>query len=146
MAQKKQIHLYKKFFKFFIKKGNSRFSLDLIKKLINFFSKKYKISAVLLFSLIYTKLNSFIELRKIKKKRRISLVPFSIGIQRRIYLVLKVLKQSIFLDKRKISVFKKLRTEIFLLLFKEDLSKSLKIRNENLKTCLDNRSNIHFRW
>ena len=73
-------------------------------------------------------------------------MPFSIGKQRRIYLVLKVLKQSIFLDKRKISVFKKLRTEIFFLLFKEDLSKSLKIRNENLKTCLDNRSNIHFRW
>lgn len=146
MVQKKQIHFYKKFEKFFIKKGNSRFSFDLIKKLIKFFSKKYKIRAVLLFSLIYTKLDSFIELRKIKKKRRLSLVPFSIGRQRRIYLVLKVLKQSIFLDKRKISVFKKLRTEIFLLLFKEDLSKSLKIRNENLKTCLDNRSNIHFRW
>lgn len=146
MELKKQYNLYRKFKNFFLKKGKASVAISIMKNLVFFFSKKYKVTSYFFLLTIFKKLNSFIEIRQIKIKRRLYYVPFSISISRRIYLVLKRLKQAISLDKRKVSIFKKVRTEIFLLLSKEKVSKSLEIKKNDYSKILENRANIHYRW
>jgi len=146
MEQKKQYNLYKKFKNFFLKKGKATVANNIMKNILHFFSKKYKVSSYFFLLAIFKKLNSFVEIRQIKIKRKLYYVPFSISIQRRIYLVLKRLKQAVFLDKRKVSISEKIKTEIFLLLSKEKISKSLEIKKNDFSKILLNRANIHYRW
>jgi len=146
MEQKKQYNLYKNFKNFFLKKGKANTANNLMKNILHFFSKKYKVSSSFFLLAIFKKLNSFVEIRQIKIKRKLYYVPFSISIKRRIYLVLKRLKQAILLDKRKVSVYEKIKTEIFLLLSKEKISKSLEIKKNDSSKILLNRANIHYRW
>nr|NP_038195.1 ribosomal protein S7 [Synura synuroidea]AAF36961.1 ribosomal protein S7 [Synura synuroidea] len=147
MVQKKQTNnFYKKFKSFFLKNGDFRSANSLVDKTMLLLAKKYNTVPTRIFLSIFKKLNSFIEVRIIKKKRRTYFVPFAVGLNRRIYLVLKKLKETLILDKRKISFGEKLRHEIFLLLSKEKLSKSLQLKKDNLLKAAQNRSNVHFRW
>jgi small subunit ribosomal protein S7 len=94
---------------------------------------------------LYSKLNSFVEIKKIKVRRGFHLVPFPISHKRSTYLMIKWLLQAIKDDKRKIPVSDKLFLEINQTISSSS-SKSLDIKNSNITQVLANRSNIHFRW
>ena len=108
-------------------------------------SKKTGHSLSFLLFKLFFKLNIFVESKIIKVKRSSFIVPFSINLKRRSYLIIKWFMKIVLENKKKISVSEKIAEEIFLIL-KTPSSKVLKLRAVNNMQALSNRSNIHFRW
>lgn len=139
-------NLYNKFLNFFIKKGKKVKVKSILDVTFLKMSQLYTYPINTLLLKTFVKLNSFLEIKNVKKNRRSRLIPFSISLSRRSYIALKWLKRSVVNDKRKISFSEKLKSEIINLNFKSKQSNSLSFKNINIKQALANRANIHFRW
>ena len=135
-------NLYNKFLGFLIKKGNKISARNILNNAFLVVSKKTGLSLHILLLKIFLKLNTFVEVRV---QRSSHLVPFSIRLKRRSYLIIKWLMQAIKEDSRKIPMSEKLAFEISNTI-KKSPSRSVKIRNLNISQALSNRSNIHYRW
>jgi len=144
MIIKKQ-NLYNNLLGFLIKKGNKIGAKTVIHEAFLKLSKQTGLSNQRLLFKLFKRLNTFVEIKKVRKKRSFHLVPFSITFKRRSYLVIKWLMEAVHQDSRRISTGEKLFDEIKTTLLARS-SKSLKIRNQNISQALLNRSNIHFRW
>lgn len=138
-------NLYNKFLGFLIKKGNKISARSILNTSFLTVSKKTGLPLHILLLKIFLKLNSFVEVKKVRVQRSSHLVPFSIRLKRRSYLIIKWLMQAVKEDSRKISMSEKLSSEI-LDTIKKNPSRSVKIRNLNISQALSNRSNIHYRW
>jgi len=138
-------NLYSKFLGFLIKKGNKISARNILNNAFLVVSKKTGLSLHILLLKIFLKLNTFVEVKRVRVQRSSHLVPFSIRLKRRSYLIIKWLMQAIKEDNRKISMSEKLAFEISNTI-KKSPSRSVKIRNLNISQALSNRSNIHYRW
>jgi small subunit ribosomal protein S7 len=138
-------NLYNKFLGFLIKKGNKISARNILNNAFLVVSKKTGLSLHILLLKIFLKLNTFVEVKRVRVQRSSHLVPFSIRLKRRSYLIIKWLMQAIKEDNRKISMSEKLAFEISNTI-KKSPSRSVKIRNLNISQALSNRSNIHYRW
>ena len=141
----KNKNLYNKIINFFTKKGNKVKATNLVNSAFDKISKSTGLSFNEILTKLYLKLNSFVEIKKIKVRRGFHLVPFPISHKRSTYLIIKWLLQAIKDDKRKVPVSDKLFLEINQTISSSS-SKSLDIKNSNITQVLANRSNIHFRW
>jgi small subunit ribosomal protein S7 len=141
----KNKNLYNKVINFFTKKGNKVKATNLVNGAFDKVSKSTGLSFNEILTKLYLKLNSFVEIKKIKVRRGFHLVPFPISHKRSTYLMIKWLLQAIKDDKRKVPVSDKLFLEINQTISSSS-SKSLDIKNSNITQVLANRSNIHFRW
>jgi small subunit ribosomal protein S7 len=141
----KNKNLYNKIINFFTKKGNKVKATNLVNSAFDKVSKSTGLSFNEILTKLYLKLNSFVEIKKIKVRRGFHLVPFPISHKRSTYLMIKWLLQAIKDDKRKVPVSDKLFLEINQTISSSS-SKSLDIKNSNITQVLANRSNIHFRW
>ena len=108
-------------------------------------SKTTGLSMHVLMLKLFLNLNSFVEVKKVRVGRRSLLVPFSITLKRRSYLIVKWLMQAIKEDNKKTPLSTRLADEIISVL-NGSLSKSKKLRNLNISQAMANRSNIHYRW
>jgi ribosomal protein S7 len=140
-----KINLYNKLLGFLIKKGNKIKAKKIIDDAFLEVSKKTGHSLSFLLFKLFFKLNIFVESKTIRVKRSSFIVPFSINLKRRSYLIIKWFMKIIVENKKKISISQKIAEEIFLIL-KTPSSKVLKLRSLNNMQALSNRSNIHFRW
>jgi ribosomal protein S7 len=141
----KDFNLYDKFLGFLIKKGNKNVAKSILEKALIKLSKKLRISKNIIFLRIFFKLNTFVEVRKIKIRNRSYFVPFSLSVKRRAYLVIKWLLLAVKENKAKISMSEKLYLEIDSILTKQNCkTKSFKIFNNN--QAFLNRANSHYRW
>jgi ribosomal protein S7 len=138
-------NLYNKFLGFIIKKGNKIGAKNVLNNAFLAVSKKTGLPLHVILLKLFLKLNSFVEVKRVRVQRSSHLVPFSIRLKRRSYLIIKWLMQAVKEDTRKVSMAEKLFFEIFSTL-KNSPSKSVKIRNLNISQALSNRSNIHYRW
>ena len=138
-------NLYNKFLGFIIKKGNKIGAKSVLNNAFLAVSKKTGLPLHVILLKLFLKLNSFVEVKRVRVQRSSHLVPFSIRLKRRSYLIIKWLMQAVKEDTRKVSMAEKLFFEIFSTL-KSSPSKSVKIRNLNISQALLNRSNIHYRW
>jgi small subunit ribosomal protein S7 len=141
----KNKNLYNKVINFFTKKGNKVKATNLVNSAFDKVSKSTGLSFNEILTKLYLKLNSFVEIKKIKVRRGFHLVPFPISHKRSTYLMIKWLLQAIKNDNRKVPVSDKLFLEINQTISSSS-SKSLDIKNSNITQVLANRSNIHFRW
>ena len=141
----KNKNLYNKIINFFTKKGNKVKATNLVNSAFDKISKSTGLSFNEILTKLYLKLNSFVEIKKIKVRRGFHFVPFPISHKRSTYLMIKWLLQAIKDDKRKVPVSDKLFLEINQTISSSS-SKSLDIKNSNITQVLANRSNIHFRW
>jgi small subunit ribosomal protein S7 len=141
----KNKNLYNKVINFFTKKGNKVKATNLVNSAFDKVSKSTGLSFNAILTKLYLKLNSFVEIKKIKVRRGFHLVPFPISHKRSTYLMIKWLLQAIKNDNRKVPVSDKLFLEINQTISSSS-SKSLDIKNSNITQVLANRSNIHFRW
>lgn len=141
----KKQNLYHKFLGFLIKKGNKLGAKRILHNAFLKISRQTGLSIHILLLRLFYKLNTFVEIKRVRKKRSFHLVPFSITFKRRSYLVIKWLMQVINVDPRHVSTSEKLFNEIQSTLSKSP-SKSLKLRNQNISQSILSRSNIHFRW
>jgi len=137
--------LYHKLIGFITKKGNKNSSLKIVNDAFFKVSTNTNLPMHMIVLQLFLKLNSFVEVKRVRVKRSFHLVPFQITLKRRSYLIVKWLMQAVKSDKRNIPTVAKLAFEIEQTL-KTDSSKSLKLRNLNLTTALSNRSNLHYRW
>jgi len=140
-----KINLYNKLLGFLIKKGNKIQAKKIIDNAFLQVSKKTGHSLSFLLFKLFLKLNVFVESKTIRIKRSSYIVPFSINLNRRSYLIIKWFMKIILENKKKISIIDKIAEEIYLIL-KTPSSKVLKLRALNNTQALSNRSNIHFRW
>ena len=138
-------NLYKKIVNFFIKDGNRVKASKLVGLAFSKVSKKTGLSFNQILSKHFVKLNSFVEIKKIRVRRGFHMVPFPISHKRSMYLITKWLVQAIKEDTRKLSMSEKLATEIYNTVVTQS-SKSLDIKNSNTSQVMTNRANIHFRW
>ena len=142
---RKNLHLYNKFVGFITKngkktKGKTSFDFALFKVV-----QKVKIPFNQLLLKIFLRLNSYIEIKSIKIRKKTHFIPFPTNYKRRIYLAVKWITQATFEDKRKVKFSEKLFVE-FLNLLKKKSSKALKLKKNNFQKALISRSNLHFRW
>ena len=138
-------NLYKKIVNFFIKDGNRVKASKLVGLAFSKVSKKTGLSFNQILSKLFVKLNSFVEIKKIRVRRGFHMVPFPISHKRSMYLITKWLVQAIKEDTRKLPMSEKLATEIYNTVVTQS-SKSLDIKNSNTSQVMTNRANIHFRW
>ena len=146
MVQKDKLNIYTKLKNFFTKQGKSQQANKLINKALISVSKNNKITLTYMLLYVFNKLNSFFEIRKLNLRRRTNFIPFAANKKRRVYLVIKRIKDILVLDKRKISLSEKLKTEIVNIFLREKISNSLKQKKMELMKISSYRSNIHFRW
>lgn len=145
MINKNNKNLYDKFLGFLVKKGNKISAKHLLNEAFFKVSKKTGLSLSRILLKLFLKLNSFVEVKRIRVRRSSHLVPFSIRLKRRYYLTIKWLLQAVKEDTRKVSMSEKLFLEIANTI-KKVPSRSVKLRNLNISQALANRSNIHYRW
>ena len=137
--------LYYKFLGFLIKKGSKTSAKKILDKTFLIVSKIKGISMNVAMLRLFLRLNSFVEVKKVRVGRRSVSVPFSINLKRRSYLVVKWLMQAIKDDRKQISFSERLSDEILSTL-SSSTSKSKKLKIANVSQAIKNRANIHYRW
>ena len=138
-------NLYCKFLGFLTKKGNKVDAKKQLDKTFFSVSKKLKMSKEKILNLLFSKLNSFVEVRKVRVRRKIVLVPFPIRLRRRSYLIVRWIVDSTKVEKKKSPLYRKLAKEIIDVI-EGSKSRSQRLRQLNFSKALDNKSNAHFRW
>lgn len=86
-----------------------------------------------------------VEIRIVKSRKRINLIPFFIKFKRRCFLSLKWLLEASKKNKQRNSLKQNLLFEILFLLRKKSCI-SLSLLEENNLLSYKNRANMHFRW
>jgi ribosomal protein S7 len=147
MGNKKLIKktLYKILLGFLVKKGNS---VDAKKILINTFTlvaKKTGVSKEISFLKLFISLNSFVETKKVRVRKKFVTVPFSINLKRRSYLIISWLIKTTAANNLISTFSEKLSSEIINVILGND-NNCNKSKVLNILQALQNRSNIHYRW
>jgi ribosomal protein S7 len=96
-------------------------------------------------SKIFIRLFTYVELKRVKSRKRISFIPFFIKIKRSLFLALKWIFLSSIQNKSKISFQNKLYIELMQILTLKSCSSLNKLEENNINS-FKNRANIHFRW
>ena len=146
MEQSYKFNIYKKLKQFFIKKGKTQKANNIINKALLSISRENKLTLSYILLFVFNKLNSFFEIRKLYLRRRLNVIPFAANKKRRVYLVIKRIREVLLLDKRKKPISAKLQNEIFNIFLREKLSSSIKLKKADISKVFSYRSNIHFRW
>jgi len=144
MLSKKK-DLYSHLLGFLTKRGSKVLSKKIVDRAFFQVSKKLNLSTDLILLKIFTKLNTYIEIKKVKRGRSSHIVPFAVVSHRRYYLAFNFLMSCVFDNKKQIPFYKKLESEIFDLLTKK-YSLSLKKKESNIQFAIKNKSNLHYRW
>jgi ribosomal protein S7 len=141
----KRLNLYGNFISFIFKSGKKYIWEKIISDIFLLAKKKIKISQNIILLKVFLRLYSKIEVKKIKTRRKVTLVPVFISVRRRFYLVLKWLLSAVNQNKLKISLKEKLFLEIYKVIKNKSCEsvKLLKLNNQNVYL---NRANFHFRW
>ena len=138
---------YNTFLGLLIKNGNRVSAKRLLDKAFFLLLKTTRIPFNLVILKIFLLLNTFVEVKQLKKYKKFSYqVPFPITLKRKLYLSVKWILSSALEDKRRVPLFEKIAQEITLLVTNKSVSKSYKKKHKNLDLAMANKSNVHFRW
>jgi ribosomal protein S7 len=143
--KKEKINLYNIFLGFLIKNGKKMIAKKILTETFLLVSNSVNLPIHFIFLKIFFLLNIFVEIKKIKSRRNIHIVPFPISFKRKLYLIIKNLMESVKKNKNKIPFSKKLSLEIINLL-NNNKTNSLEKKKLVLSQAVLNRSKIHFRW
>jgi len=138
--------LYTKLLGFLIKKGKKKKAKTILDRAFLIISSKTGLSIGYILLKVFLNLNTFVEARTIRVKRSSYIVPFSLSLKRRSYLIIKWLITASLLNKKRIPFVNKIQQEVVLILKKHLSSQALKLKKINNNKANSNRANIHFRW
>lgn len=141
----KTINIYENLLGVIIKNGKKSVARRLLSNIffkLNFFFEKPVYYLLLKFLKI---LNIFVETKVVKIKRSRYVVPFSITLNRRIYLITKWLLFVVRNNKERISFVEKFTGSLFQTFLKSK-SEVFNLKVLNNSQAFGNRSNIHYRW
>ena len=128
-----------------LKKGKKTKAKKILDTVLLKVSKSTKLSIHLVLYRVFFNLNTFVEVRRVRVKRRSFLVPFNVSFSRRISLMLKWILLTVRNDSRRTSTINKLSIEIFKIV-KNLPCNSIKLKKLNDSQAFSNKANIHFRW
>ncbi len=139
--------LYNTFLGLLIKNGDLVSAKTLLDNAFSIILTTTKIPFNIIILKIVLLLNTFVEVKQIKKYKKFNYsVPFPITLKRKFYLSVKWIINSALEDKRRLPFFEKLSHEIVLLITNKSVSKSYKKKQKNVELAMANKSNLHFRW
>jgi len=141
----KKVYFHRKFVGTLNKKGNKNSAKRIFVNALHMASRRLKMRVDLLLSRVFLKLNTYIETKSIRIRKKSHLVPFATKFKRRVYLAIKWIMLSVAQDKRKFKLSVRLAFEMMNLI-KKPSSKSLTLKRTNISNAYTNRSNLHFRW
>ena len=141
-----EIKLYNKLVGLLVRKGNKEKAIRFLNEAFYTIMQNTKLSFSFLVWKLFKTLKVRVEVRKIKIKGKIFLVPFKIGYNRQFCLIIKWVLKAILENKTKNSIVSKIIEELISIYTKKIDNKMLKYREENYKQALLNRSNLHYRW
>ena len=104
---KESNNFYTTFLGFLIKKGGTHKAKKVLDNTFLAVTQKIKYSKCASLIKLFRSLNSFVEVKKVRVRRRFVLVPFPINLKRRSYLIVKWIMQTVQKDKKKSSFSKK---------------------------------------
>jgi ribosomal protein S7 len=137
-------HLFSLFVSFFIKRGKGVITREIIQEL-NRLSIKLNVPRISVLALIFLRLTTVVEVRHLRYRKKLSVVPFLIKSRRQRHIILHWLFLAIQAGGAKRGYMSKLFLEIeSLLTQKTAISIGYKIKNNQL--AYKHRSNAHFRW
>ena len=143
--RKVKLSLYTKLINFFLLKGKKQIVKKKIDLVLNLLIKELQVSATVLLYTFFNRLKTYVEIKKIKKRKRTFLVPTPIAGTRRVHLTLTWLYSSIASNKSKISFEKKLYSEMFSVLLNQRCM-TIDLLDKNNKLSIESRVNLHYRW
>lgn len=148
MVQKKQVkkNIYTSFVNSFISKGKTFLAKKIVNDSFQSLSKIMGVTSISLLISIYNRLDASVEIKRVKIKRRTYTIPFTVNYSRRIYLIIKKIKDAVRSDNRKINTTEKLKIELHSLFNTSQQSRAIKSLKQNQTQIRTSRSNIHFRW
>lgn len=130
---------------FITKKGKKELAKKIFQHALLKASKKTNLGCQFLLVNAFKKLQSSIEVKEVKRRRKKFKIPFFISLNRQKYLSIKWFFGGVQLNMNPISYSEKISLELISILFKSNKSKSVTFKNKNLKLAIANRSNIHYR-
>jgi len=143
--QKIYKNLYIRFLGFLTKKGNKRLAKKILNKALIKTAIRLNVSVFYVLLKLFLKLNSFIEIKKLKFRKKIHYFPVPVPLQRRAYLVVKSILEVVKKNKQKISFDEKLSLE-FINILMYDSSEVLRLKKENESNAVLYKSKTHYRW
>lgn len=139
-------NIYTKFLGCLIKRGNKVAAKTLLESLTVILFKNFKKKVFSsFFKGLFIKLDTFVEVKKIKIRRKAHTIPFPIVLNRRYFLIVNWLIQSVKMDKTNVSFTQKLSREVSNVLTKGK-STPVSFKRQNDSQAFLNRSNSNFRW
>ncbi len=112
--------------------------------------RKVDIEIDTILSSAFKDLKTHVEIKKIvrgvKRKMRITWIPFPLSRKRQTFLKIKWIIQAARENRKKIAFSEKLSDELWNLIFDKRKSKALSKKLETRKLILANKSNSHYRW
>lgn len=127
-----------------IKNGDKTKAKSILDNSLNKVSDSFNLSVYKILNKFAKKAGALVELRKIRVRRNIHLIPFPTTTSRRRFLLSKEITSGLKANKKKLNTSEKLREQ-----FASFLSKRGSNANKKkllTKQIVANRSNIHYRW
>jgi ribosomal protein S7 len=137
-------NIYTKFLGSLIKKGNKIAAKRILDTSFIKVSTKHKIPVHLILNKIFSKLDCFLEIKKIRIRKNVHIVPFPLNSKRQNFLKIKWILESAKEDLRKVDFSEKISSEVSNILLNKK-SKILSKKDYIRKQALMNRSNLHYR-
>ncbi len=138
--------IYGLFIGYLTKQGNKIHAKNIVNSTFGELTSRFNTPAFSLLKIILKRTDSVLEIKTLKKRKSIHVIPFAINYSRRTYLVVKKLFDSVTQSGIKKSFKDRLVSELSNILSKNKYSKTVQRNKEILKQALFYRSNSHFRW
>lgn len=138
--------LYAKFLGSLIKKGNKIAAARTLRDAFLKASVRTKFPIYRIFNRIFKGLDTFVEVKKVTKRKNTHFIPFPVKKKRNEFLKVKWILDSTKEDTRSVKFSDKLYVEILNLLFKKKKSKVLARKKNIHKEVLQHKANAHYRW
>jgi ribosomal protein S7 len=144
--KKKNCTFYSCFVGYLTKKGNKRKAKKIVDSSLLIVSREFNLPLRVVLTQVLKNVGCSIELKTIHIRKNISIVPISINQNRKYYLTVKKIVDSLKQDIQKKSLTEKLIAELTGILLLNSSNNSLKKTQIELTNAVSNKSNIHFRW
>ena len=136
---------YNKFLGSLIKNGNKSAAKRILDKSLEIVSERTRIRPSFVLRKIFPKLHCYLEIKKIKIRKNIHIVPFPLTSKRQNFLKIKWILDYVKKNNRRVDMSQKLATE-FINIIKNKKAKILLTKNSINREAVANKSNLHYRW
>lgn len=138
--------LYTKFLGSLTKKGNKNAAGRILREAFLKASKRTQFPVYRIFSRIFKGLDTFVEVKKVTKRKNTHFIPFPVKKKRNEFLKVKWILDATKEDTRSVKYSDKLYVEILNLLYQKKKSKVLARKRNINKEVLLHKANAHYRW